>query len=273
MGLGGPLLQGVSAPEIAAWDMMARAADVPLWMLLGGRCRERVMVYDTNCGLYGHTKDDLVEKVKASVDHGFRGIKMKIGAEDFGRDLERLEALRQAVGDEIMIATDVNNGWDLQRALERAPYLADYDVAWLEEPLYPFDVDGHAELAAAITTPLIHGESLCEPLMFRDMLDAGAMDIVQPSEMKLGGIGRWMEVAALARAAGKRVVPAGWSERQIDQHLAAATPHCWMVESITWLEHIFQEPVRIEEGDIVISEAPGASTAIKAEALERYAIG
>ena len=82
-----------------------------------------------------------------------------------------------------------------------------------------------------------------------------------------------MEVAALARAAGKRVVPAGWSERQIDQHLAAATPHCWMVESITWLEHIFQEPVRIEEGDIVISEAPGASTAIKAEALVQYAIG
>jgi len=214
-----------------------------------------------------------VEKVKASVDRGFRGIKMKIGAEDFGRDLERLEALRQAVGDEIMIATDVNNGWDLQRGLQRAPYLADYDVAWLEEPLYPFDVDGHAELAAAISTPVMHGESLCEPLMFRDMLDAGAMDIVQPSDMKLGGIGRWMEVAALARAAGKRVVPAGWSERQIDQHLAAATPHCWMVESITWVEHIFQEPVRIEEGDIVISEAPGASTAIKAKALEQYAIG
>jgi L-alanine-DL-glutamate epimerase-like enolase superfamily enzyme len=162
--------------------------------------------------------------------------------------------------------------WDLQTALRCAPALADFDVAWLEEPLYPFDVRGHAELAAAITTPLLHGENLYEPLMIRDMLGAGALDIVQPSDMKLGGITRWMDVAEMARAAGRKVVPAGWTMLQIDQHLAAASPHCWMVESIPWIRDIFQEPARLEDGHVVVSDAPGAGTAIKPEFIDRYAI-
>ena len=183
-----------------------------------------------------------------------------------------MEAVRHAVGPDVLVATDVNNRWDLQTALKCAPALADFDIAWLEEPLYPFDVDGHAALGAAIDTPLLHGENINDPLMFRDMLDAGAIDIVQPSEMKLGGIWRWQEVAALAKTAGKRVVPAGWPMMQIDQHLAAANSHCWMIEWIPWILEIFQEPVHFDDGDIITSNAPGAGTTIKPEALKEYAV-
>ena len=271
-GLNGPAIQGVSAPEVAAWDLMAKTAKVPLWMLLGERCHERVLCYDTNSGWLGYTLDELTENTKRSVDAGFRGVKVKIGSPDFDEDRRRLETVRRTLGDDIMIATDANNRWDLPTALRCAPALADFDVAWLEEPLYPFDVRGHAELAARIRTPLLHGENLYDPLMIRDMLDAGALGIVQPSDMKLGGLSRWLEVAALARAADKRVVPAGWTMLQIDQHLAAATPHCWMVESIPWISDIFQEPARLEDGYLIVSEAPGASTAIKPELLDAYAI-
>lgn len=272
IGLSGPAIQGVSAPEVAAWDLMAKAADLPLWMLLGGSCRRRIPCYNTNCGWLGYSLDELVDNVKRSVEHGFSAVKVKIGSEDFREDLRRLEAVRQAVGPEVKIATDVNNRWDLQTALKCAPALVDFDIAWLEEPLYPFDVLGHAALGAAIDTPLLHGENIYDPLMFRDMLDAGAIDIVQPSDMKLGGISRWLEVAAFARMAGKRVVPAGWTMMQIDQHLAAVVPHCWMVEWIPWILQIFQEPVQFEDGDIIISDAPGASTTIKPEALHEYAV-
>ncbi len=271
-GLNGPAVQGVSAPEVAAWDLMAKAVDLPLWMLLGGSCRRRIRCQNTTCGWLGYSLDELVDNIKRSVDNGFRAVKVKIGSEDFREDLRRLEAVRQAVGEEVEVATDVNNRWDLQTALKCAPALADFNVAWLEEPLYPFDVRGHAELGAAIDIPLLHGENIYEPLMFRDMLDADAIDIVQPSDMKLSGISRWLEVAALARTAGKRIVPAGWTMMQIDQHLAAATPHCWMVEWIPWILEIFQEPVQFEDGDIIISDTPGASTAIKPEALEEYAV-
>ncbi len=270
-GLNGPAIQGVSAPEVAAWDLVARSAELPLWMLLGG-CRKQVPCYDTNSGWLGYPLDELIDNVKRSVDQGFRGVKVKIGSVDFGDDLRRLEAVRRAVGAEVIVATDVNNRWDLQTALRCAPSLAELGVAWLEEPLYPFDIRGHAELGEAIYTPLLHGENLYDPLMFRDMLDAGAMDIAQPSNMKLGGLSRWLEVAALARIAGRRVVPAGWTMMQIDQHLAAATPHCWLVEWIPWIRDVFQEPVRFEDGCILVSETPGASTAILPEALERYAI-
>jgi len=209
--------------------------------------------------------------VKGALDQGFKGVKIKIGLDDFGEDLRRIEAVRKTGGDSLLIATDVNNKWDLQRALKRAPALEDFDIAWLEEPLYMFDIQGHSLLAERINTPLLHGECILEPLMFRDMLDADAMDIVQPSEMKLGGISRWLEVAALARTAGKRVVPAGWSMMQIDQHLAAATPHCWMVEWIPWLLKIFQFPVRYQDGEIILSDEPGAGTGIKPEALQEFA--
>ena len=102
-------------------------------------------------------------------------------------------------------------------------------------------------------------------------VDAGALGIVQPSDMKLGGLSRWLEAAALARAADKRVVPAGWNMLQIDQHLAAATPHCWMVESIPWIRDILREPARLEDGYLIVPDAR-ASTAIKPELLDRYAI-
>jgi L-alanine-DL-glutamate epimerase-like enolase superfamily enzyme len=271
-GLNGPAVQGVSAPEVAAWDLMAKAAGMPLWMLLGGGYRQQVLCYDTNSGWLGYSFNELVENVKRSVDKGFRGVKVKIGSEDFSEDLHRLEAVRKAVGDKIIVATDVNNRWDLQTALRCAPALADFDIAWLEEPLYPFDIRGHAELGAVIDTPLLHGENIYDPLMFRDMLDAGAMDIAQPSDMKLGGLLRWIEVASLAGMAGKRVIPAGWTMMQIDQHLSAATSHCWMIEWIPWIRDIFEEPVQFEDGYIKISTTPGAGTAIKPDALKRLMI-
>ena len=258
------------APEVAAWDCVARSAGLPLRDLAGGCYHNKILCYNTNVGWLGYTRDELVDNVRKAVDSGFRGVKVKIGSPDFGDDIERLESVRKAVGDEIAIATDVNNRWDLQTALQCAPILADYDIAWLEEPLYPFDVQGHAELATAIETPLLHGENIYDPLMFRDMLDAGAMGIAQPSDMKLSGISRWLDVASLAESAGRRVVPAGWTMMQIDQHLASATPNCWMIEWIPWIRDIFQEPVHFEDGYIIVSESPGAGTAIKPEFLEKY---
>ena len=272
IGLNGPSIQGVSAPEVAAWDLVAKAAGKPLCALFGNESKKRVSCYNTNCGWLGYPTDELLDRVKRAVQEGFSLVKVKIGSEDHVYDMRRLEAVRNVIGDETGIAVDVNNKWDLSRALERAPALADLDIAWLEEPLHPFDVRGHAELAKAIDTPLLHGENIYEPLMFRDMLEAGAIEIVQPSDMKLGGLSRWREVAELAGSAGKRVVPAGWTMMQIDQHLAAATPHCWLVEWIPWIRDIFEEPIRCEDGDIVVSGTPGASTTIKSEALEQYAI-
>ena len=272
IGLNGPSFQGISAPEIAAWDAMGKEAGMPLWMLLGGTWRRKIPAYNTNCGWLGYPTDELVENVKRAVDDGFSGVKVKIGSPDFGDDIKRLEAVRKAVGEEIHIATDVNNKWDLTTALRNAPTLDELKVAWLEEPLYPFDVQGHAELASSISTPLLHGENIYEPLMFRDMIDSGAIGMLQPSNMKLGGITKWLEVAGMARVSGLRIVPAGWTMMQIDQHLACATQDCWMIEWIPWIREIFEEPVRFEDGFVLVSDSPGAGTTIREEVLSKYAL-
>jgi L-alanine-DL-glutamate epimerase-like enolase superfamily enzyme len=273
MGLDAPLIQGVSSPEVAAWDLCARSAGVPLWKLLGEKTRDRVPCYDTHCGWLGYPFDELVDNMRRSKDAGFRGVKVKIGSDEHAEDMRRLTAVRDVVGPDFLLATDVNNKWDLAMALDRAPDLADLDIAWLEEPLYPFDIDGHARLKAAIDTPVLHGESICDPVMFRDMINAHAIDIVQPSEMKLSGIARWLETAELARAAGKPLVPAGWTFMQIVQHLASVTPEVQILERMSpWIDHILAEPAMIEDGQVVVSDAPGAGTAILPEALETFAV-
>ena len=268
IGLNGPTLQGISAPEIAAWDLIAQASELPLWKLLGAGPGRRVRCYNTDVGWLGFSIDQLITNAKRAIDEGFAAIKIKIGSDDFSDDIRRLEALRRAIGIDITIGVDVNSRWDLQKAIKYAPDLPDFGIAWLEEPLHPFDVQGYARLSKAISTPILHGESICDPLMFRDMIKAGGMDIAQPSNMKLGGISRWLQVASYADTEGLRIVPAGWTMMQIDQHLAASTAGCWMIEWIPWIRDLFTEPVSFKDGYITIPDAPGASTRIKPELLE-----
>lgn len=267
IGLNGPTIQGISAPEIAAWDLIARADEVPLWRLISDTAPTSVSCYNTDVGWLGYSENELISNVNRAVENGFKAVKIKIGSEDFTTDLKRLEKLRSAVGPDLTIAVDVNSRWDINQAMQYAPDLTDFDIAWLEEPLYPFDVDGHARLAKGISTPLLHGESICEPLLFEEMIRAGAMEIAQPSNMKLGGISRWLRVASFAQAEGLRIVPAGWTMMQIDQHLAAAVRGCWMVEWIPWIRDIFVEPVSFRDGSLIVPDSPGASTKIKPELL------
>ena len=156
-GLNGPAIQGLSVPSSPPGIYWPRRPMRSLWSLLGGEQGRRVPCYDTNCGWLGYTLEELLDNVSRSIDQGFRGVKVKIGV-DFEEDLRRLSAVRARLGDDAIVTTDANNRWDLQTALRRAPSLVEFDIAWLEEPLYPFDVRGHAELAAAIKTPLLHGE-------------------------------------------------------------------------------------------------------------------
>ena len=142
----------------------------------------------------------------------------------------------------------------------------------IEEPLHPFDVQAHAALARAIDVPILAGETIYDLRMFRDFMTAGALSIAQPDVLKLGGIAGWMEAAALARAFGLPVVPAGFNLMQLDAHLMAAIPHGLMMEYIPWLGPIFECPVRVEGGHALVPREPGAGTAISAEAIARYAM-
>jgi len=269
-GITGIAVQGVAAPEIALWDIIAKAAGKPLWAILGGHGVTRVPVYSTDGGWLGFSEAELVANAKAVKAAGFHGFKMKVGKPKIAEDCQRLAAVRDAVGPDYPVMIDANGRWDLAQARSAVREFAGCRPYWLEEPLHPFDVPAHAALARDTEIPILAGETLYDKRMFRDFMTAGALGIAQPDVLKLGGITCWMEVAELARSFGLSVVPAGFNLMQIDAHLMAVTPHGLMIEYIPWLAPIFERPVVIDRGHAVVPQEPGIGTDIRADAIERY---
>jgi L-alanine-DL-glutamate epimerase-like enolase superfamily enzyme len=272
-GITGVAVQGVAAIEIALWDIIAKAAGLPLWRLLGGYRDDRIPAYSTDGGWLGFSEAELVANARAVKAEGFRGFKMKLGKPELAEDVARVAAVRRAVGPGYPVMVDANGRWDFATARRAIDAIASHDIFWFEEPLHPFDVAGHAALAQATAVPILAGETMYDLRMFRDFMTARAMGIAQPDVLKLGGIAGWLEVAALARAFGLPVVPAGHNMMQLDAHLMAAIPHGLMMEHIPWLQPVFERPVRIEQGHALVPQEPGAGTDVRADAIERYGIG
>jgi L-alanine-DL-glutamate epimerase-like enolase superfamily enzyme len=271
-GESGVSFQGVAALEIAMWDAIAKCLCQPLWRLLGGSGPPRFPAYNTDVGWLSLSTDQLVEGARRAVDLGFTGVKVKVGGPDPNYDYTRLKAVRKVIGRQTRLMVDANCRWDLNTALHWARGAEEFDLFWIEEPLHPFDVRGHAQLAEQLVTPVMVGENITSLHMFRDFIDAAAVDILQPDALKLGGISTWCEAAALARAYGLPLVPAVWDMMQIHIHLCAATQHVLMLEYIPWLLHIFKTPVRFDDGFLCLPEEPGAGTEIKADAMEKYGV-
>lgn len=272
-GITGVAVQGVAAIEIALWDIIAKASGQPLWRLLGGYNDDRIPAYSTDGGWLGFTEAELVANAKAIRAEGFCGFKMKIGKPDLGEDVERVAAVRKALGPGFPLMVDANGRFDLITARRAIEAIGPYDIFWFEEPVHPFDVAAHAALAKATSVPILAGETMYDPRMFRDFMVAGAMGIAQPDVLKLGGIAGFMQVAGLAQTFGLPVVPAGHNMMQLDAHLMAALPHGLMMEHIPWLQPVFERPVCIERGHALVPTEVGAGTDVRPEAINKYKIG
>ncbi|MEA3407063.1 MAG: mandelate racemase/muconate lactonizing enzyme family protein [Chloroflexota bacterium] len=166
----------LSAVDIALWDLKAKAADMPLWKLLGGKGDKKIEAYNTDGGWLNWTAEQLVEDSRRLVEEeGYGGVKIKIGKPDPQDDLERLAAVRRAIGPRAKLMTDVNGRWDLSTAINVGRHLCDYDVMWIEEPLWFDNVSGHERLARAIQTPIALGEQLYTLDAFTDFISRGAV--------------------------------------------------------------------------------------------------
>ena len=271
-GESGVSFQGVAAVEIAMWDAIAKCQCKPLSQVLGGGGPAKFPAYNTDVGWLSLSTRQLVEGAKRAVDLGFAGVKVKVGSPDPCEDYSRLRAVRKAIGDEPRLMVDANCRWDLNAALQWAHCAEEFDLFWIEEPLHPFDVRGHAQLAEQLVTPVMVGENITSLHMFRDFMESAAVDILQPDALKLGGISKWCDAAALAREHELPVVPAVWDMMQIHIQLCATIRHALMLEYIPWLLPIFRTPVRFEDGFLWVPEEPGAGTEIRMDAMEKYSV-
>jgi L-alanine-DL-glutamate epimerase-like enolase superfamily enzyme len=271
-GITGVAVQGLAAVEIAMWDAIAKHFQQPLWKVLGGYESSRLRAYNTDGGWLSLPGPQLIANMRRLVDRGWLGVKMKVGSPDPYEDYERVKAVRNAIGPRILLMVDANNKWDLPTAIRWTSRLEEFDIFWMEEPLHPFDVKGHAQLASSVRTPLVVGENIYSLHMWRDFVEQKAVGIAQADALKLGGISTWLEVAALAHANSLPVVPAAWDMMQLDVHLCAAIPHALMVEYIPWILEIFVHPVQFADGYLRVPQEPGAGTEIKADAMQAFRV-
>ncbi|MFI5589766.1 mandelate racemase/muconate lactonizing enzyme family protein [Amycolatopsis sp. NPDC051758] len=244
----------LAAVDTALWDLKCRRAGEPLWRVAGG-FRSRVSLYDTEGGWLHLTTEELVAGAKAGAATGWGGVKVKIGKPDAGEDLERLTAVREAVGTRFDLMVDANQSMTAAEAIRRAAAFGPLDLFWLEEPLPADDVAGHARLAATTAVPIAVGESLYSLGQFRDYLHRGAASIVQPDVARIGGITPWLKVAHLAEAHNVDVCPHFLMELHVS--LAAAIPNGRYVEHIPQLRAITRTEMTVENGHAVPPETPG----------------
>jgi L-alanine-DL-glutamate epimerase-like enolase superfamily enzyme len=264
---------GIAAVEFALWDLACKHAGQPLWRYLGA-CRDKVKAYSTDGGWLSWSLDDLLRDCHRLVERGFDAVKIKLGRPDPREDLQRVAAVRKALGDGVDIMTDVNCAWTLATAKQYGSRLRDHDVRWLEEPMKPEDVAMHAELARAIDTPLAVGETIFTREAFRDYIAAGAVHYVQADATKLLGIDEWLEVAALAASFNLPVVPHTNVQHKLHVQLAAATPNCILVENCyESLADMWHEPIHVRDGCYELPQEPGVGLRIQDHVISAHRIG
>jgi L-alanine-DL-glutamate epimerase-like enolase superfamily enzyme len=272
VGRSGITQMALAAVDIALWDLKAKAFGVPLWKLVGGHKQGRVRSYNTDGGWLNFDQARLVDEMSALVEAGWDGVKMKIGKEDPREDVRRVAAVREALGDQVDLMIDVNQRWSQTIAISWAHRFEEFDIAWLEEPLDPDDVEGHARLAQATSIPIALGEHVYSRTAFRDYIERGIISYVQADVTRLGGVTEWLAVAEIALAHHVAVVPHHADMMRVHQHLGAGHPASPMIECIPWLQHLFAEPAEIVKGWFIVPDTPGASTTFDPEQFARHRV-
>jgi len=199
-GRAGTVLHALSAVDTALWDIAGKAAGLPLHRLLGGSAGDDLPCY-ASLDPFGDP-GRVSEAVSAAVSAGFQIIKLH------EREAPAVRAARQAAGPGVTLMLDVNSPWSVPQALARAAELRDTRLAWLEEPLWPpEDYEGLARLRAACGIPLAAGENAATLLDFNRLMAAGAVDFVQPSVAKIGGVSELCRIFPVAATHGVTVMP------------------------------------------------------------------
>jgi len=254
VGYQGLSMIAVSGLDMAAWDALAKAAGMPLCVLLGGSVGP-VKAYNSN-GLWLQEPEAVAaEAIELRDEGGFSGLKLRLGRERVRDDLATLRAVRQAVGEDMQLMVDFNQGLDLGEALLRCHAIDDFGLAWIEEPIVYDNLDGYIQLAAELKTPIQIGENFYGPRDLHRALQSQACDYVMPDFMRIGGVTGWLRSAAIAGTAGVPISTHLYPE--VAAHVMRVTETAHWLEWQDWADPILQKPYDIKDGLIHIPDVPG----------------
>jgi L-fuconate dehydratase len=235
--------------------------------------------YTTSPGWLGYDDDKLTRLAVRAVADGFRQIKLKVGA-DLDDDIRRCRTARAAIGPDVRMAIDANQRWDVADAVRWTKALAEFDPYWVEEPTSPDDILGHAAVRRAVApVKVATGEHVPNRIVFKQLLQAGAVDVVQIDAARVGGVNENLAILLLAAKFGVPVCPhaGGVGLCELVQHLSmfdlvavSGTTEDRVIEYVDHLHDHFLAPVVIREGHYTAPTAPGFSAAVRPETIARY---
>jgi len=278
----GDYIVAMSRVDNALWDLAGKILDQPVYKLLGGYTN-RVRVYAAG-GYYaeGKTIEDLVKEMESNVAEGFTAVKMKVGGWRFGikmeTDVQRVSAVREAIGDEIDLMVDANNAWNAYEAKRFAKLIEPYHPFWFEEPVHPDDIEGSLEVKASTFIPIASGENEFAHYGFRDLISKRAVDIVQADPNIAGGLTEIRKIAAMADAYHIHFAPHGG--HIIGSHAVAAFPNgliveCYASKASPYRDpdpppRLYNDPLEVKNGWIEIPDKPGFGMEIDEKIAEKY---
>lgn len=235
--------------------------------------------YTTSPGWLGYDDEKLTRLALAAVSDGFRQIKLKVGA-DLEDDIRRCRAARAAVGPDIRMAIDANQRWNVAEAVEWTKALAEFDPYWIEEPTSPDDILGHATIRRQVNpVKVATGEHVQNRIVFKQLLQAGAIDVLQLDSARVGGVNENLAILLLAAKFGVPVCPhaGGVGLCELVQHLSmfdyvalTGTTEDRVIEFVDHLHEHFLDPVVITDGHYRAPTLPGFSAAMHQSSLDTY---
>lgn len=253
LGLAGLQRIAQSAIDMAVWDALARARDLPLSRLLGG-VPKPIRAYNSK-GLGIMPAEAVADEALKLLDEGFTAVKIRVGRPEAGDDLKVVRAVRKAAGDSATLMCDYNQSLTVAEAIRRCRMLDDEGLLWIEEPVRHDDYAGCASITAQIKTAIQIGENFDNAFSMQTSLAHRASDYVMPDVQRIGGVTGWLRAAALAHSASIEMSTHLFPE--ISAHLMTVTPTAHWLEYVDWADAVLQQPLQVKDGHVLINEEPG----------------
>ena len=289
-------LQALSGVDIALWDIAGKAANLPLYKMIGGAHREKVEVYGYGMMLRPENINSLISRFKEESaeikEMGFKALKMKVGVGPRD-DIKLIEAVRRGIGDNFRFMVDANHGYTTHDALYVGRAMEEFSPYWFEEPVAPEDLDGYRELRASLKVNISGGEAEFNRWGWRKLLESRGLDIAQPEVCALGGISEYLRVLALCHSHFTPVVNHVWGSAiavAVNLHLLAAMPplpgglfpwepmlefdttHNHFIDDLLTVSLDIKNQVKINNGTVSLPNGPGLGVTPKRDFLDKFRI-
>ncbi len=278
VGRRGAAVRAMSAIDIALWDLIGKATAQPVHRLLGGPKASRVPCYASG-GYYWEGSDPeeyVYQELRGYVEAGFTAVKIKVGRLPLEQELRRVRKAREAIGPDTILMMDANNAWpDAAAAIPAIRALAEVNPFWVEEPLMPDDIRGHAAIREKVSVPIATGEIEATRWGFAALLEQGSADMLQPDATVLGGITEFCKVAGMASGRDVPLYP-HWMHH-LHASIVASLPSAVMVEyfpdlSVLNIGEVLLDPIEAKDGTLTVSQEPGTGVAFDEKAVDRFAV-